>query len=695
MVGPTLADRLRANRARTFVGRVQETALFRQALRSDPPPFNLLWLHGPGGVGKSALVHRLADEAFDAGRCTVLVDAAGLDPTPDSLTRAVGPLPAHEGVVLLVDTAERLTPIDGWLRQEFLPALPADTLIVLAGRRPPNSRWRSDLGWAEQLRTVALRDLDPADARTYLIGRGIPAADLDAVLRRTHGHPLALALVSDVWAQRADREQPETGPVSAQMQDIVTVLLERFLDDVPDPTHRRALQVLGHARVTTAALLRATLGPDRAQEAFGWLQGLSFVELGAQGLAPHELARAVLDDDLRWRDHEAWQALHRQIRSCYVSRIVGSTGVDQARATADLLWFHRDSPALSAYTSWDTAFSLWSQPAAPEDLPAILDLVDEHEGQESVTLHRGWWQRQPEAFHVIRREPGAVHGFFVQLRLPADPGDDPGDDPVARAAQQLIARSAPLRPGEHARVLRSWIGRDGYHRPSPCHQMLAGVTTRTWLTEPGLAVSVAYATPPQLWTPLFAYVDYQRAPDGDVTVAGRDFAAYLHDWRVTPPTAWLELMESRERSAHGDGSGGDDADVVQRHLRPQPLLVLSREDFATAVKDAFRAANRPTELATNPLLRSRLVADEAPAAPEAPATLRELLVSEVTLLGRDGRRAAAARALEVTYLTPARTQEAAAARLSLPFSTYRRHLGAGLAAVTDALWARELGGPPP
>ena len=35
---------------------------------------------------------------------------------------------------------------------------------------------------------------------------------------------------------------------------------------------------------------------------FEWLRGLSFVESGADGLFPHDLARDVLDADLRWRD---------------------------------------------------------------------------------------------------------------------------------------------------------------------------------------------------------------------------------------------------------------------------------------------------------------------------------------------------------------------------------------------------------
>jgi hypothetical protein len=47
-----------------------------------------------------------------------------------------------------------------------------------------------------------------------------------------------------------------------------------------------------------------------------------------------------------------------------------------------------------------------------------------------------------------------------------------------------------------------------------------------------------------------------------------------------------------------------------------------------------------------------------------------------------------------TYFKGVPTQEAAATRLGLPFSTYRRHLAAGVAAVTAWLWDRELHGVP-
>jgi hypothetical protein len=74
------------------------------------------------------------------------------------------------------------------------------------------------------------------------------------------------------------------------------------------------------------------------------------------------------------------------------------------------------------------------------------------------------------------------------------------------------------------------------------------------------------------------------------------------------------------------------------------------------------------------------------------AALRDLLREACEALQGAGRDDKLYRALHATYLHPAATQERAAELLELPFSTYRRHLKAGIEAVAQALWQREVGG---
>ena len=47
---------------------------------------------------------------------------------------------------------ERKTAFDGledWLREHVIPALPASTVIAIAGRQPPQAAWRKNPGWSE------------------------------------------------------------------------------------------------------------------------------------------------------------------------------------------------------------------------------------------------------------------------------------------------------------------------------------------------------------------------------------------------------------------------------------------------------------------------------------------------------------------------------------------------------------------
>jgi hypothetical protein len=177
-----------------------------------------------------------------------------------------------------------------------------------------------------------------------------------------------------------------------------------------------------------------------------------------------------------------------------------------------------------------------------------------------------------------------------------------------------------------------------------------------------------------------AYIDH--APIGEVAIGRRTFTLFAHDWRSSPPDAWLRLMGTHELSGGVEAGRG-------RDVAP-PRQVLSQPEFEAAVKDALRCWRRPAELARNPLCRSRVVAEAGAGRPAE--LLSDLLVEATDTLAADPRDAKLHRAVATTFFRSVPTQEAAAERLGLPFSTYRRHLTAGLARLTAWLWERELHG---
>ena len=168
---------------------------------------------------------------------------------------------------------------------------------------------------------------------------------------------------------------------------------------------------------------------------------------------------------------------------------------------------------------------------------------------------------------------------------------------------------------------------------------------------------------------------------------GRRFGVYGHDWRAIPPLSWLDLMGKREIAA------------APEEIKPQqisePLLVLSKAEFASAAEDALHDITRPDVLHGNALLRTRVVIERAGMGAgdnRRVAALRALLKEAAEQMRESPKENKFYRAVYHTYIQPASTQEQAAELLDVPFSTYRRHLKSGVSRVAEILWQAEVGG---
>ncbi|XRQ07391.1 ATP-binding protein [Actinomadura welshii] len=682
--GKTLGEVLAARRRRTFTGRTSETDLFRAALETDDPPFSVLHVHGPGGIGKSTLLGALDQVASDAGAHVVRLDGRDLDPSPAAVLDALGKrleTPEDDGgqpgrVVLLVDGYELLAPLDDWFRASLIPRLPGSAITVLAGREPPAAEWRADPAWGDLLRVVSLRNLDPDDSRAYLLARGVDEALHERIMQATYGHPLALSLAADLTV-RGGRLGP--GPLPP---DVVEALLKRFVESVPSERHRHALRVCAVARTTTVALLRETPGPDDAHALFDWLRDLSFVQEGPDGLYPHDLARDVLDHDLRWRDFDHYQQVYREVCAHSTARLRGAAGRAQQRAIFDLKFLFRHLRSVMSPVEWDSWGEYYPDRAGPADREAILGLVRDREGPESAAIAARWLDRQPDGFSVIRGHDRAIRGVLAIVDLTRASAADLDGDPGARAAWDFAHRTAPPRPGETVTQCRFVIDRDRYQDPSPTLNATPVLTTQHQLSTPDLAWDFITLADPDRWNDYFAAAGLPRAEGADFAVGGRAFGLFAHDFRAVPIDALTALWAERALA--------DDAAVQQPGTAPA-LLVLSHADFVEAVRQGLRDLRRPDLLARNPLLRTRLLTERAAdGAPDA-ETLEALLREAVEALAEHPRDDKLLRAVERTYVHATATQEAAAAMLGLPFSTYRRHLTQGVSRIVSALWEKELG----
>ncbi|MCA0458576.1 MAG: ATP-binding protein [Chloroflexi bacterium] len=689
-----LGERLRAARHARFVGRAAEKTLFQSALESPEFPFFVLYIWGPGGVGKTTLLQefRLICEQHDI--TAYYVDTRNVEPSSESFTSALrlamsvsseqsvrDTLASLPRCVLLFDTYETLEPLDDWIREEFLTHLPENTLVVLAGRHAPSPAWRSDSGWQSLMHTLSLRNLAANDSVEYLLRRSVPPDQHKAVLGFTHGHPLALSLVADVFTQRPDIHfQPESVP------DVVQTLLAQFAQKVPGPAHRAALEACSMVRLMTVPLLSEMLAlGDEANAMFGWLHGLSFMESGSEGIFPHDLAREALATDVHWRNPEWYAELHSRARNYYFNQVQQTTGALQQRILFDYIYLHRDNPFIRPFFEWKTGGNIISDSMKAQDISILKTMVAQLEGDEAARLASYWFSRQPESVTVLRDAKLRPLGFFMTLALHQTTATDAEVDPAVRACMNFLNAQAPLRANENAILFRFWMSKDDYQQVSPVQSVIFVNMVRQYLA-PGLAYSFLPCTDADFWMPAFTYVDLQRILQADFTVGSQTFGVYGHDWRVRPPIAWLEYMGEREVAGVNNAAPPKPAEQV---------IVLSEPDFESAVQDALRDYTRPVMLRNNPLLRSRLIAEKtrnSQQESERIAALRTLLREAAEVLQQSTRETKFYRPLYHTYLQPAATQEQAAELLDLPFSSYRRHLKNGITRVVEILWAQEIGG---
>ncbi|MCX6047058.1 MAG: ATP-binding protein, partial [Chloroflexi bacterium] len=514
-----IGDRLQVARHHHFVGRDTEKAFFQAAVAAAEPPFFVLYVFGPGGVGKTSLLHEFALLTEAAQAQPVYMDARNIEPSPESfiaaLTLALGLTPPANPVdaliaraqrtVIMIDTSEALALLENWLRDTFLPQLPANTLIVFAGRNPPAAAWRADPGWQSLLQILPLRNLTPEESRTYLGLRAIATVEHTRIAEFTHGHPLAISLVADVLEQRPTLLfEPDAAP------DVVRSLLEQFVQETPTAAHRLALEACALVRYMTEGLLAQMAAVPDAHALFDWLRGLSFIDSGRLGLFPHDLVREALVADLRWRYPDRYIDLHARARAYYTDRLYQTSGANQRRILTDFIFLHRDNAVVRPIYAWQDNGDIWTDKLQAADIPLLLDMVRQHEGETSAQFAAAWFERQPQATLVMRDRQRQPIGLLTALSLHDATRDQLAADPATRAAWAYLQRHAPIRAGEIVTYFRFWLDKTAYQAISPVQSRIFINCVQHYLTTPNLAYSLFACAEPDFWAGVFGYADLIR-----------------------------------------------------------------------------------------------------------------------------------------------------------------------------------------
>jgi ATPase family protein associated with various cellular activities (AAA) len=206
--GGTFAAALAERDRAAFAGRRRELELIA-TFGADDSPSSVLLLHGPAGIGKSALMRELARCAACVGGHAVCVDGREVGNDPDALEDALAEAWSHERPLILIDDYDCMAELEPHLRRALLPSLPRRALVALAGRAVPDRRWFEG-GWEAVVAAITLGPLPADEARAVLLNQGLaddPRVPL--IVEWAGGWPLALRMAADA-ARLSPGWLPET-----------------------------------------------------------------------------------------------------------------------------------------------------------------------------------------------------------------------------------------------------------------------------------------------------------------------------------------------------------------------------------------------------------------------------------------------------------------------------------------------------
>lgn len=291
----SLRDTVAAADADRFVGRGEQLRAFDELLAAGTA-HRVLFVHGTGGVGKSALLRAMQRRCAHRGLPAVAIDGR----SPVETVFAAIAAAAQAPVVVFIDEADALGAALPAVRDRLLDDLVSTSRVVLAGRHRPDPSWREN-GLDVILREAAVPPLAEDDADRLLALRGVAPDRRPEILRFAQGSPLALTVASAPAATGpgAGAGSAASAPAalgSGELEERLTAWLtgRERLD-----TDAELIEVAAIAPLVDARLLAAALPGRPTREAIATLAGLAVTERVGGRVALHGVLAAAVRARLR------------------------------------------------------------------------------------------------------------------------------------------------------------------------------------------------------------------------------------------------------------------------------------------------------------------------------------------------------------------------------------------------------------
>ena len=445
-----------------------------------------------------------------------------------------------ERIVIALDTYEVFRLMDTWIRQVFIPSLPVNARVAIASRNPPSPAWRTTPGWQGLFRSLLLEPLSETEALGYLAMSGIPPDVARRINLIARGHPLALGMATSIVLSEVGRTIEEAG-----LHQVIEALSRSYIEAVPDPLTRRALEASSVVRCVTEPLLHALLPETPPRDTMERLAALPFVEPGREGLFIHDAVRSAIASSLATRDPDSHREYRRAAWAFLQNRLrLAHSKTEPWRYTADLL-FLIQNPVLREGFFPSGPQPLAVEPATPDDEPAVHQIVGETAAPEREALF-AWWRYHPDAFRIVRDRDGGACGLVMLIRASDLNEAVDAADPVAAAWRRDAApRACLLRSSAGAGSIGMLAKLRARRRQPP-----GWICKRSYVEMRGtLRWVYTVIANPEPFGEMPARLGFRPLAEPTIDVGGQTLYSVMLDMGPGSVDAWLTKMVGAEITA--------------------------------------------------------------------------------------------------------------------------------------------------
>lgn len=388
-----------------IVGCEREMQALTDWLKNPGDGAQVFAVSGIGGIGKTTLLTNMAVEARLSAVRVLWVDGQICLHTPKDLlaylemsleteygrTRTAdetlfGHVAAElcrERTVVLLDNCEALERIESWLLAQLLPRLRnAPLLLVMASRTGLPLHWYTDQMWSPRIRSFPLELFTREQVYAYLQDSGLPEQVQQDIARKSEGHPLLLALTTDLMRREGADQAERAGQLPG-------ILSAELLREAADPFMYDALELLSLFPAADQTMLNRLLKRPLNAAEYTALGRLSCVRVVPGGLALHQVVSRMLREEYKQRHPGEYSNMRRLALKLLIGQYPAADRLRQMQYAAHALELYREQlPAAHRYVDFSGIHGQEQrQSFQPEDLPYLHRFL-------AVSLSRSDWQSE-------------------------------------------------------------------------------------------------------------------------------------------------------------------------------------------------------------------------------------------------------------------------------------------------------------